>query len=957
MNIKRKYQQLKKITATILLATFFITSTSMPALAQDIYQKYQEQKKWRDILNADLSNNQADLPGAASGQAAGQESETTVPEAEMGIAVSDSYLAEQALQKYPATRFIVKYNDDYLEKLMAEEEAKSLSNEKKDIPNSKNNKNGKSGRRSFYASADRKTLRKVQDTIAASLENELNEEASVEMVDGYAILEIIEKKTALEVWKNIPTKDNVEYIQPDYEMEVSAIDNPLPSATPFGEGGKEGGDPDLSKQWGHYQLYHPEKQLPYRMDAAVTDAWLQSTGKGAIVAVLDTGIDINHPDLKASIWQNPNNNTDKGFAGDINGWDFFNNDNTVNDVEWKYDQWHSTHIAGIIAAQKDNGIGIAGVAPDAKIMPLKVFQGGTAYTSDIIAAIHYAEENGARIVNCSWGSRYENLALKEVIEASNMLFVCAAGNNGYNIDNYPVYPAAFDLGNVISVASINEDGRMSRFSNYGTISTDIAAPGNNIYSCWLDNGYNRLSGTSFAAAYVSGAAALLVGKNSDMTGAEMKARLLDSADTVIGLMDKVAGSKKLNCAYAVSGATVANTSVIDVADEAMPVRVPSYMAVADEDEYELYNAENYISYAQSLPHIRYGAIAIESNGKIYLCGGVARDFAGHSITANLLTYDHVSDTWTEGPEMDKSNYISPVAVAYNGKLYSFLGTSVGIYDPTINKWTDTLTIKGGASIPDLSAPSVVVDPINEKIYVVGGVLYINGRYVAQNTVYEYSIATNTLVALPNLSVSTGSASTIFYEGKIYFSTYFESYFGIEMAQYVYNIDTGSTMPAVNKLMDGICLASNDRAICIGQMFITGIGQTGIIKQFNLKTVDDPNAVYTSITHSFNEYRTDFATVIAYGKLYIIGGSDVSVEVMDLGWSEKAPLPVQLKDFRTIEMDGSIYVLGGTENVTGIDQVSKKVHAYDPQTNVWQPKADMPIYAKDFALAYSGYGKM
>jgi subtilisin family serine protease len=266
-----------------------------------------------------------------------------------------------------------------------------------------------------------------------------------------------------------------------------------------------------------------------------------SLGNGVVVAVLDSGIDTAQSDLADCFFTNSNeiansgiDDDDNGYVDDICGWDFFDNDDSINDIAGYNDQWHGTHIAGIIAAVKDNNIGIAGVAPESIILPLKIFENGIAYTSDIINAISYAESMGAEIINCSWSSRFNNPALEDAISNSDALFVCAAGNNLYNLDNYPVYPAAYSTthNNVISVAAIDQSGKLCRFSNYGQNTIDIAAPGQGIVSTWINGEYQSVDGTSMSAAYVSGAAALVFSDGIFSNAGAVKERLISAADTV-----------------------------------------------------------------------------------------------------------------------------------------------------------------------------------------------------------------------------------------------------------------------------------------------------------------------------------------------------------------------------------------------------------------------------------------
>lgn len=267
------------------------------------------------------------------------------------------------------------------------------------------------------------------------------------------------------------------------------------------------------------------------VDMNVLEAWDFYSGttpspREVVVAVIDTGIDIRHPDLSANIWVNPGeipgdgiDNDNNGFIDDTGGWDFYNGDNTVchyakdgiHTLESDDDN-HGTHVAGIIAAVQNNGIGIAGVASCAnvKVMPLKIHGGakGSGTIANAVRAIRYATAMDADICNISWGTSKANTALEEAIRQSDMLFICAAGNSGTNNNSAPVYPANYELNNVISVTFLDASGNLSRKSNYGTSTVDMAAPGIHIYSTCV-GGYVSLSGSSMAAPHVTGVAALL----------------------------------------------------------------------------------------------------------------------------------------------------------------------------------------------------------------------------------------------------------------------------------------------------------------------------------------------------------------------------------------------------------------------------------------------------------------
>ncbi|MBP5305415.1 MAG: S8 family serine peptidase, partial [Lachnospiraceae bacterium] len=221
-------------------------------------------------------------------------------------------------------------------------------------------------------------------------------------------------------------------------------------------------------------------------------------------------------------------NDGNGFIDDVNGWDFYNGDATVchyaTDPETGEvacdptdSDNHGTHVAGIIAAIPDNGIGVYGAASpfvNVKIMVLKCLGGGSNLTPgkgsmyDTIKAIEYATAMGADICNLSWGNTIYSSGLYEAIKDSDMLFVTAAGNTSDNNDVIPMYPASYDLPNVISVASTGLKSEISEFSNYGPNSVDVAAPGERIISTTVGS-YDTMSGTSMSAPFVSGVAAIL----------------------------------------------------------------------------------------------------------------------------------------------------------------------------------------------------------------------------------------------------------------------------------------------------------------------------------------------------------------------------------------------------------------------------------------------------------------
>ncbi len=285
------------------------------------------------------------------------------------------------------------------------------------------------------------------------------------------------------------------------------------------------------------------------------------------MAVIDSGVNVNHPDLDANVWVNPdeipgNNRDDDGnqLIDDTNGWDFANNDNTVYDpdpITGEGDE-HGTHMAGIIAAEGNNGTGVAGVSWRTKIMPLKfIGTDGRGTVPNAIKALDYALSKGVKISNNSWGCNRpckDSETLPMAIDranASGHLYVAAAGNSftPKDTDRTPFDPAGIDSPNVISVAATDNNDVLSDFSNYGATSVDLAAPGIDVYST-EPGGYGYRSGTSMATAYVSGVAALLKSKFPELGHLQIKERILQSAERKAGLVGTSVTEGRLNAADA-----------------------------------------------------------------------------------------------------------------------------------------------------------------------------------------------------------------------------------------------------------------------------------------------------------------------------------------------------------------------------------------------------------------------
>ena len=307
-------------------------------------------------------------------------------------------------------------------------------------------------------------------------------------------------------------------------VEMNRLNRPCAAIPP--------NDPNYDEQWNLRLINMPE-------------AWRIEQGNSEVtVAVVDGGIDTRHPEFRSQLWQNggesPGNGIDddaNGYIDDINGWDFSDaptlpgsGDWTVRDNEPEDEIGHGTHVSGIIAAAANNGIGIAGIAPRCRLMPLragfKYGGGGYLQNDDVAAAIVYAADNGARVVNMSWGDTVNAFIIEDAIAyayARGCVLIAAAGNAASPGSWYPA-----GLETVISVAALSKEKHLSSISNFGS-TIDIAAPGEEILSTDLKGGYLHLSGTSMAAPHVSGVAALVVSANPNYTNTEVQDMLSTTA--------------------------------------------------------------------------------------------------------------------------------------------------------------------------------------------------------------------------------------------------------------------------------------------------------------------------------------------------------------------------------------------------------------------------------------------
>jgi len=354
-----------------------------------------------------------------------------------------------------------------------------------------------------------------------SFTNQLHHFRSLKTEDTQALL------------KELRKDPEVEYVEPNYYIHRDQ---------------SEEGDQHLYSYDDVQQMSSAGSYIQSLANFGIPETWsiLSSVDSRPIVAVVDTGVDISHPifTLSDSVWSNPaeisSNGIDddgNGFVDDIHGWNFYARSSNVMD-----DQGHGTHIAGIIQGVGQDLFSSALEQSYVRIMPLKFMDAsGTGTTADAIAAVYYAANNGAKVINNSWGGNNYSQALHDALTyaySRSVVIVCAAGNYARNNDISPLYPANLPIPSSLSVAATNDYDNLASFSSYGARTVDVGAPGVAIFSTYPSNSFRYLSGTSMAAPMVAGLAALIAREAPNLSGYQIKEKIMTSSDYVVNLRDR-----------------------------------------------------------------------------------------------------------------------------------------------------------------------------------------------------------------------------------------------------------------------------------------------------------------------------------------------------------------------------------------------------------------------------------
>ncbi|MEY4617388.1 MAG: hypothetical protein RJB66_2348 [Pseudomonadota bacterium] len=350
------------------------------------------------------------------------------------------------------------------------------------------------------------------------------------------VLKINDNKNQKQTVSRLLQSDVVQIAEPNYIYRTSRLPN----------------DPEIGKLWGLVNSGQADSNKSIGIagvDIGAEKAWdIQTGNQDLLISVIDTGVDYNHKDLKGNIWTNeaeangtPGVDDDNnGYVDDIHGYDFVNKDGDPMD-----DHGHGSHCSGTIAAKGDDNQGIVGVAWNAKIMGVKFLsKDGSGSLDDAVEAIKYSTKMGVKIMSNSWGGGGYSEIMKEAIDEANakgIVFTAAAGNHSGNNDESPSYPASYNVPNVISVAAVDNRGRLATFSCFGRRTVHVAAPGVNVFSS-LPGGYASWSGTSMATPHVSGVVALLLSQDPTLTPEKVRERLIKTSKPLAGLKGKSASN-------------------------------------------------------------------------------------------------------------------------------------------------------------------------------------------------------------------------------------------------------------------------------------------------------------------------------------------------------------------------------------------------------------------------------
>ncbi len=731
------------------------------------------------------------------------------------------------------------------------------------------------------------------------------------------ILQLVTGSDIPSIAKSLSVDSRVVWAEPDY------------LARPAGNTQATPNDPLFASQWG-LTIINAE------------DAWDVNTGNSTVViAMLDSGIQLDHPDLADKMWVNPGeipsngiDDDNNGYIDDVQGWNFVSDNNDPGD-----DNGHGTQVAGAAAAATDNATGIAGTCWGCRLMPVKVMSaGGVANYSDIAAGTLYAAVKGADVINISLGGYSNSHALEEAVQAAvnsyGAIVIAGAGNDD---TTNRFYPAAYD--EVMAVAGTDQNDIKSEISNYGDW-VELSAPAVDIMTTYMGGDYGPAEGTSFSAPFVSGVAGLLISQHPEWSQTLVWSQLTHTTDTLDGLnpgYGGLLGSGRLNAGAAL---TTVPTPMLEISlfrVNGDPLGRPT---PGDSATLEITLSNGWMDAAGVT------GVLTTSDPYVTITQGTA-DFGdipsgGSGVSSPLYTFDVATGAGYDHP------IVFNLQVNANG----------GGYSPA---FSFTITTRS-AEEPVWGTIGVDTTWTNDKTYVVMGNVGVAPGItltIQAGTTVEFNGNYSLNVGGQLLADGTEAQTIRFigHDGNSWGRIYFDDTSIDATADISGTYQSGNTLHWV--MLEGGEIFCNNATPYLSHVTIAGGGFLSCALGFTpLWTKDsdltgiiiqgDTTAVMGSWRSRANMITPRYALGVvtaSNGRIYAIGGEDGDysnkVEEYDPltdTWASRANMPTA----RTLlgvaaTNDGKIYAFGGENNGVTLDTVEE----YDVSTDTWITRASMP----------------
>ncbi len=743
-------------------------------------------------------------------------------------------------------------------------------------------------------------------------------QSSLAIIDGkvdkvFAELGVVRVSTSQDTGRAIEAlyrSGTVVYAEPDYRLKADRTPN----------------DPKFPRLWGMHNTGQTGGTPDADIDAP--EAWDERVvAPDVVLAVIDTGVDYRHKDLRANMWTNPQEIADNGIDDDNNGYvdDVYGIDTYNGDSDPIDDHGHGTHVSGTIAGRGNNQVGVAGVAWRSQIMALKFLgRGGTGPTSGAIEAINYAlaakQANGYQrvILSNSWGGGSFSQALYDAIDAARaagVLFTASAGNDGSDTDTKPHYPSSYDLPNIVSVGATDHRDRPASFSNYGCGSVDLFAPGNRIYSTVPGNGYEAWSGTSMAVPHVSGAAAIIWSEFASQDWKAVKRALMNGADTKSSLAGLANTQARLNLRGGLTRKAVNRPSVWGL----------STTSAAPGDRVTLFGSnfgstKGKVSFGTTLLSVKKWTqeritATLPANTQIGTGRLRVQDARGHSnpngqcfsvaLAPQLVGKTIIPHGWAAGAKVGNHYWILG-----GGTSWGQTGL-VERYTPAKNRsvidsrWMmpTPLTSSGAAAI-------------GKKIYVVGGLDWASNK--VSNALQIFDTATGTWSKGAKLPIRLSQPAVVsLTNGKLYVFGGIDSAGTALSTTYIYHPgndtwSTGARMPTARSFAAGIQQGTSNLAWIMGGYTTPFLGD-------ELKTVEvyRANKDSWSSKPDLTQNRGAAAGTFYRNQPHLLHGSDLSGR-KDGEWFEDSTWVNGIRGTQSLRtctgatFDG-VYVFGGYDD--------------------------------------------